>query len=83
MRWCVYIAECKNGSLYTGATNHLARRLQEHAKRTTHYTSYNPIVRIVHTERFGTQSAAFKREAEVKRWPRAKKLALINGGLVA
>ena len=76
--WYVYLLECRGRSLYTGITNDLARRFKEHQRATTRYTSYNPPVRITYTERLATKSAALKREAQIKRWPRAKKLALID-----
>jgi putative endonuclease len=77
--WYVYLLECQDGSLYTGVTTDLERRLKEHHARTTHYTSYNPPVRIVYTESFLRKDAASKREAQIKGWTRAKKLALVNG----
>jgi putative endonuclease len=77
--WYTYIMECKGGSLYTGITNNLERRFQEHLAKTTHYTSYNPPVRIVYKEPFPTKSEALKREAQIKSWPRRKKMALIQG----
>ena len=75
--WYVYILECIDGSLYTGATNNLDRRFKEHQKKTAHYTSYNPPKSIVYTEQFSTRSEALKREAQLKDWTRRKKLALI------
>ncbi|MBI3252748.1 MAG: GIY-YIG nuclease family protein [Candidatus Omnitrophica bacterium] len=77
--WQVYILECKNGSLYTGVTTDLERRFKEHHAKTTHYTSYNPPVQIVFSETFENKSQAFKREAQIKRWTKKKKLALISG----
>jgi putative endonuclease len=79
--WYVYILECKDKSLYTGITNNLERRFQEHHKNTTRYTSYNPPIRIVCKEPFPTKSKAAKREAQIKGWTRKKKLDLINGDL--
>ena len=76
--WYVYILECKNDRLYTGMTNNMERRFKEHQRKSTHFTSYNPPLRIAHTEECLTRSKALKREAQIKRWPRAKKLALID-----
>ena len=81
MKWQVYILECKDGSLYTGVTADLDRRFKEHHARTTHYTSYNPPEKIAYQESFLSKSDAFKREAQIKRWTRKKKLALISGEL--
>ena len=77
--WYVYILECKNKSLYTGITKDLNRRFQEHLKRTTRYTSYNPPIRIVYQERMPTRSQALKREAHIKRLNRPEKMALVAG----
>ena len=77
MKWHVYILECKNGSFYTGVTTDLERRFRQHCAKTAHYTSYNPPVRIVYAESFLGKSEAFRREAQIKRWPRKRKLALI------
>ena len=77
--WYVYILECEDGSLYTGVTTDLERRLKEHHAKTTHYTGYNPPRRIAHTEQFSTKTEAIEREAQIKGWTRRKKLALITG----
>ena len=76
--WCVYILECRNNTLYTGMTNNLERRFKDHLKRTTHYTSYNPPVRIVYQEPFRSKSLAARRESEIKALTRKKKLVLIG-----
>ena len=77
--WHVYIVECKNGSFYTGVSTDPLRRLQEHQHTGSHYTSYNPAMKLVYTERLTDQSSALKREAQIKGWTRKKKLALIAG----
>ena len=77
--WYVYTLECRNKALYTGITNNLDRRFREHLKKTTHYTGYNPPLKILYKERFSTKSKAMKREAQIKGWTRRKKLALIEG----
>lgn len=66
--------------MYTGVTTDVERRFKEHLAQSARYTSYNPPTRILHQESFKSKSKAFKREAEIKRWPRKKKLALIAGG---
>ena len=75
--WHVYILECENGSLYTGVTTDVLRRFKEHQNKSARYTSYNPPVHLVYSESCHGRSDAFKREAEIKRWPRRKKLAFI------
>ena len=76
--WTVYILECRDGSFYTGVTSDLARRLKEHREGTSHYTGYNPSVRLVYQEEHEIKMDAEKREAQIKRWSRAKKAALIR-----
>ena len=74
----VYMLECEDGSLYTGITTDPKRRLSEHQSgRGGHFTRAKRAVRIVYTEQHPNRSAALKREAEIKRWSRVKKLALI------
>ena len=77
--WHVYIVECKDGSFYTGVSTDPLRRLQEHQHAGSHYTSYNPAMKLVYTEPFADQFSALKREAQIKGWTRRKKLALITG----
>lgn len=75
----VYIIECADTSLYTGMTTDVERRFNEHKnKNGGHYTSARAVVRVVYTEEHPDRSAATKREAEIKSWPRQKKLALIH-----
>ncbi|PJE64162.1 MAG: endonuclease [Candidatus Ryanbacteria bacterium CG10_big_fil_rev_8_21_14_0_10_43_42] len=74
----VYIIECMDGSLYTGFTTDPARRFKEHeAGMGSKYTGVHRPRKLVHTESFSTRSLAMKREAEIKSWPRGKKVALI------
>jgi putative endonuclease len=80
MAYFVYIIECTNKSLYTGITNDLVRRFNQHRTgQGGHYTSYNPAVKLRYKEEYPTRSAAAKREAQIKGWSRTKKLALIKG----
>ena len=74
--------ECKNDSLYTGITDNLDRRFQEHAvKKGGHYTKCNSVARMIHSEEFASRFEAARRERQIKGWSRAKKLALVNGNL--
>ncbi|MDE1919436.1 MAG: GIY-YIG nuclease family protein [Patescibacteria group bacterium] len=74
----VYILACADGSLYTGVTTDVKRRFAEHKEGTGgRFTRARKVRRIVYTERRPDRSSAQKREAEIKSWPRAKKLALI------
>ncbi len=75
----VYIIECKDKSLYTGITTDVERRFKEHqAGIGGRYTSAKKVVKIVYKEKYPNRSSALKREAEIKGWPREKKLNLIN-----
>ena len=77
--WIVYVLQCADGSLYTGITNDLARRLAAHRAGTaSRYTRTHRPVRVVHRERADDRSAALRREAAIKRLPRAEKLILIR-----
>ena len=74
----VYLLKCRDGSLYTGITNNIARRLNQHKKGYGgNYTKSRGVEKILHMEEHPDKGTALKREAEIKRWPRAKKLALI------
>ena len=76
--WSVYLVRCRDGSLYTGITTDLVRRLAAHNSGTaSRYTRSRRPVRVVHEETGFTHSTALKREAAIKRLPRPKKLALL------
>ena len=78
--WCVYIIRCVYQTLYTGITNDITSRIERHnAKRGGSYTRIRTPVRLVYQEVCFTKSNALKREAQIKRWSREKKLALITG----
>ena len=79
MHWTVYILRCADGSLYTGITNDLARRLAAHlAGKGGAYTRARLPVRVAYTERRRDRGAALRREAAIKRLTRREKVALIR-----
>lgn len=79
MSWIVYLLRCRDGSLYTGVTNDLAGRVAAHrAGRGGAYTRSRLPVRLVYAESQPDRGAALRREAAVKRLPRASKLALLR-----
>lgn len=79
MSYFVYLLECKDGSLYTGVTTDVERRLAEHKSGVgSHFTRAKGAKRIVYSEEHPNRSRAQKREAEIKKWPRAKKLSLVK-----
>lgn len=75
----VYVLECADGSLYTGYTTDLERRIGEHNDGTgAKYTRGRTPVKLVYTERFESRSAAMSREYAIKRLSRAEKEALVD-----
>lgn len=75
----VYMLECIDGSLYTGITTDVARRLSEHqAGKGGHYTRAHGAKRMVYTEVHKNRSSASKREAAIKRLARQEKLKLVR-----
>lgn len=77
----VYIVKCSDESLYTGLTNNLERRLKEHnyGLNDNSYTSKRrPVHLIFHQEFMQFEQAEFF-EKKIKKWSRAKKLAMANG----
>ncbi len=77
--WRVYILECSDGSLYTGITNDLPRRLHQHdLGRAARYTRGRGPVTLRHSEACATRAEALRREYEIKRLSRIRKLALIG-----
>lgn len=75
----VYIVECADKTLYTGWTTDVERRLKTHnAGRGARYTRDRGPVRLVYVEKLPNRRAAMKRELEIKRMRRAKKLELIG-----
>jgi len=78
--FCVYIlASRKNGTLYTGVTNNLPRRLDEHQTGSvTGFTKSYAVRRLVWFEEYRTAAEAIKREKAIKSWSRAWKIDLIE-----
>ncbi len=77
--WHVYILKCKNGSLYTGITNDLKRRLSQHQSgKGARYTRAFGAAKMVYEERRADRSSASKREAQIKSWSRKQKLEFIK-----
>jgi len=75
----VYILECADGTLYTGWTTDLDRRVQAHnAGRGARYTRGRRPVRLVYWEHAADRGSAMRREAAIRRLRRRDKLALIH-----
>jgi len=80
MAYFVYILRTSSNTLYTGQTSNLERRLKDHkekSSRSAKYIRYFPSFDLVYTETFPSRIEAMRRELQLKRWPKAKKEALI------
>ena len=65
--------------MYTGITTDLSRRLKEHKEgKGGHYTRAHGALRMLYSEKQKNRSLASAREAEIKKWTRAKKLTLLH-----
>lgn len=75
----LYILKCSDGSLYTGITTDLARRMSEHGggKLGAKYTRGRRPVEIVYSRRFRNRSNASREEARIKSLSRSEKLELL------
>lgn len=80
MAYFVYILECSDGSLYTGITTDMVKRLDQHNFKNTgaKYTKARRPVKLVYQESSKDRSSASKREFEIKKFTRVKKLQLIQ-----
>ncbi|MDD5403483.1 MAG: GIY-YIG nuclease family protein [Sulfuricella sp.] len=77
MSWHCYLLECADGTLYTGITNDLEKRLDAHnGGSASKYTRSRLPVRLVYAEPHADRAAASRREAAVKKLSRTAKLAL-------
>ena len=77
--WYLYILRCKDGSLYTGITTDVEKRLEAHRTgKGAKYTRGRGPLELVYREECGDHSDALRREAEIKRLPRDEKLKLIK-----
>lgn len=80
MTYAVYMLRCSDGTLYTGTTNNLEKRLREHntTKTGARYTKSRRPVKLVYSEKLRSKNAALRREYAIKQLPRKEKLALIS-----
>ncbi len=73
-----YMVRCSDGTLYTGWTNNLEKRMEAHnSGRGAKYTKSRRPVELVYFEEFTEKSDAMSREARLKQLSRAEKLKLI------
>ncbi|MBE6979418.1 MAG: GIY-YIG nuclease family protein [Ruminococcaceae bacterium] len=75
--WKLYILRCGDGSLYTGITTDVPKRLEAHRSgKGAKYTRGRGPLELMYSEDCGDHSAALKRELEIKALPREEKLKL-------
>lgn len=78
-QYYVYILTSNSGTLYTGITNNLRRRVYQHKRKLIPgFTSRYNVNRLVHFEIFNEPQQAIAREKQIKGWLRRKKIALIE-----
>ena len=76
---CVYILECNDGTLYTGYTTDIKRRVMEHNEgKASKYTRSRLPVHCVYSEEYRDKSQALKREQAIKKLSRPQKLDIIS-----
>ncbi len=81
MSWQLYILRCGDGTLYTGITDDLPRRLKAHRSgKGAKYTRGRGPLELVYREDCPDKSAALRREIAVKKLKRQEKLSLIGEG---
>ena len=77
--WKLYILRCGDGTLYTGITTDVAKRLEVHRSgKGAKYTRSRGPLELVYEEECGNHSAALKRELEIKKLSREEKMKLIK-----
>lgn len=76
----LYILECKDGTLYTGITVNLERRVNEHnfSKLGAKYTRVRRPVKLVYSKKFSNRSLASKAESKIKKLSKEEKTKLIR-----
>ena len=80
-KWKMYILLCNQKTFYTGITDNINRRIEEHKKGYSLYTKQFSDIQLVHQEEFDKRFQAEYIEQQVKRWTFAKKKALIEGNI--
>ncbi len=79
-QWNLYIAECADGSYYTGITKDVEKRIATHNEgKGSKYAAAHAPVRLVYQETQADYSAALRREYQVKSLPKERKTSLIAG----
>ena len=72
--WYLYMLRCKDATIYTGITNDLDRRMEQHRiGKAAKYTRNRRPALLVHSERCNDKSDALRKEAAIKRMQKKKK----------
>ena len=81
MSFWVYILKCSDGSYYTGHTDNLEQRINQHNSRHFPgcYTASRLPVEMIFDQTFATREEALTAERQIKGWSRKKKEAMIRG----
>ncbi len=81
MSFWVYMLRCVDGSYYTGHTDNLEKRIQEHRMGTLRgcYTFNRRPIQMVFSQNFPTREEALASERQIKGWTRKKQEAMIQG----
>jgi len=82
--WHLYIVRCGDGSLYTGVSTDVARRLREHRRggpRAARYLRTRGPIDVIFAQLIGDRSAALRAEWAIKRLEKTQKEALVRGQL--
>ena len=80
VKWYLYILRCGDGTLYTGITTDVPKRLEQHRTgKGAKYTRGRSPLDLVYQEECGSHSEALKRELAVKKLTREQKEVLIRG----
>ncbi|MCX6140434.1 MAG: GIY-YIG nuclease family protein [Candidatus Kapabacteria bacterium] len=81
MKPTLYMLECSDNSIYVGSTSNLEQRIAQHKHGSfpTCYTFSRRPLEVIWTQEFATMIEAISAERQIKRWSRAKKLALSRG----
>lgn len=82
--WYVYILKCSDGTLYTGITTCLSHRVNEHndSAKGAKYTRSRRPVKLVWSQKAINRSEASKKEYQIKKMTRSKKLNLVKGIII-
>lgn len=80
MKGWMYILLCSDGSYYTGSTNNIELRLEQHQSgEGANHTKKRLPVELIYLEEFDRIDEAFYREKQIQGWSRNKKEALVKG----